>query len=89
MREAPLEALEPSKRPVGRPRKRPAQLHADKAYDAAEKRQALRRRGLPPHGPARRGVVREIGSGSVGGRTDTRLGQPRPALADSLGAAGG
>jgi transposase len=55
MREAPLEALEPSKRPVGRPRKRPAKLPAAKAYDAAAKRQELRRRGITPR-RARRGI---------------------------------
>jgi transposase len=32
----------------GRPRKRPAKLHADKAYDAVEKRRALRARGITP-----------------------------------------
>jgi transposase len=39
----------------GRPRFRPAKLHADKAYDSAEKRRALRRRGIAPR-IARRGV---------------------------------
>ena len=39
----------------GRPRKRPAKLHADKAYDAAEKRRALRSRGITPR-IARRGI---------------------------------
>jgi transposase len=39
----------------GRPRFRPAKLHADKAYDAAEKRRALRARGITPR-IARRGV---------------------------------
>src|SRR5262249_58922449 len=48
MMEAPLEALEPIKRPCGRPRTRPAKLHADKAYDAADKRQVLRQRGITP-----------------------------------------
>jgi Transposase DDE domain len=52
---ATLDAPEPRKRPVGRPRKRPAKLHADKAYDAAAKRQELRRRGLTPRS-ARRGI---------------------------------
>jgi transposase len=50
-----LDALAPIKRPCGRPRKRPAKLHADKAYDSAEKRQELRRRGITPR-IARRGV---------------------------------
>ena len=39
----------------GRPRKRPARLHADKAYDAANLRRALRARGVAPR-IARRGV---------------------------------
>ena len=55
MMEVTLDALEPIKRPCGRPRKRPAKLHADKAYDAAEKRRALRRRGITPR-IARRGI---------------------------------
>ena len=39
----------------GRPRKRPAKLHADKAYDSAEKRRELRARGITPR-IARRGI---------------------------------
>nr|MBA2449552.1 GAF domain-containing protein [Chloroflexota bacterium] len=39
----------------GRPRFRPAKLHADKAYDSAEKRRALRARGITPR-IARRGA---------------------------------
>jgi IS5 family transposase len=39
----------------GRPRKRPAKLHADKAHDSAEKRRSLRSRGVTPR-IARRGV---------------------------------
>ena len=39
----------------GRPRKRPAKLHADKAYDSSEERRALRSRGITPR-IARRGV---------------------------------
>ena len=39
----------------GRPRFRPAKLHADKAYDSAEKRRALRARGITPR-LARRGI---------------------------------
>lgn len=55
MMEATLDAVGPITRPCGRPRKRPAKLHADKAYDAAEKRRALRRRGIIPR-IARRGI---------------------------------
>jgi transposase len=39
----------------GRPRKRPAKLHLDKAYDYPRCRKALRRRGITPR-IARRGV---------------------------------
>jgi len=39
----------------GRPRRRPAKLHADKAYDSSELRYALRARGITPR-IARRGV---------------------------------
>ncbi len=45
-------------RPVGepgRPRRRPAKLHADKAYDAGVHRRALRRRGILPR-IARKGI---------------------------------
>jgi transposase len=39
----------------GRPRKRPAKLHADNAYDSSDRRRALRSRGITPR-IARRGV---------------------------------
>jgi IS5 family transposase len=39
----------------GRPRKRPAKLHGDKAYDSADLRRALRARSITPH-IARRGI---------------------------------
>jgi transposase len=39
----------------GRPRKRPAKLHADKAYDTSTLRHALRARGITPR-LARRGI---------------------------------
>jgi transposase len=55
MMEATLDALTPIKRPWGRPRKRPGKLPADKAYEAAVLRQAVRRRGIVPR-IARRGV---------------------------------
>ena len=41
-----VDTIELIKRPKGRPRKRPAKLHADKGYDAKKCRQALRRRGI-------------------------------------------
>jgi transposase len=39
----------------GRPRRRPAKLHCDKAYDYPRCRRALRRRGITPR-IARRGI---------------------------------
>src|SRR5687768_17992052 len=39
----------------GRPRKRPAKLHADKAYDSSDLRRAPRARGITPR-IARRGI---------------------------------
>jgi transposase len=46
-----VDAVQPIRRPTGepgRPRKRPAKLHADKAYASRSNRQALRRRGIIP-----------------------------------------
>lgn len=44
-----VDAIEPIKRPSGRPRKRPDAVLADRAYDAEEKiRQPLRQRGIQP-----------------------------------------
>lgn len=50
-----VDAIEPIKRRVGRPRKRPAKLHADKAYDSQPLREELRRRSITPR-IARRGI---------------------------------
>ena len=54
-----MDAIEPIKRPrgrPGRPRKRPAKLlHADKAYDFPRCREALRKRGIKVR-IARRGI---------------------------------
>jgi IS5 family transposase len=44
--EEAVAAIEPIKRPHGRPRKRPKKLHADKAYDFTRCREALRKRGI-------------------------------------------
>jgi transposase len=46
-----IDAIEPIRRPRGRPgrrRKRPDKLHADKAYASRSNRQALRQRGIMP-----------------------------------------
>jgi transposase len=50
-----LDAIPPIRRPLGRPRRRPAKLHADKAYDARAARHACRTRGIVPR-IARRGI---------------------------------
>lgn len=41
-----LDAVRPVRGPRGRPRRRPAKLHADKAYDHASCREACRARGV-------------------------------------------
>src|SRR5262249_52274278 len=55
MLEPTLDAIDPIKRPRGRPRKRPEKLHADKGYDSKKNRAALRRRGIVPR-IARKGI---------------------------------
>jgi IS5 family transposase len=50
-----IEAVEPIKRPHGRPRQRPAKLHADKGYDFPRCRDYLRKRGIGCR-IARRGI---------------------------------
>jgi IS5 family transposase len=60
-----LDAIEPIKRPRGRPRKRPDKLHADKGYDYPHCRATLRRRGIKAR-IARKGV-----------ESTTRLGRHR------------
>jgi transposase len=50
-----IDAIEPIKRPRGRPRKRPNKLHADKAYDDKKCKGALRRRGIKSR-IARKGI---------------------------------
>jgi transposase len=50
-----LDAVPPIRQCAGRPRKRPAKLHADKGYDYDRCRHACRRRGIVPR-IARRGV---------------------------------
>lgn len=55
MLEATVDAIPPIRQRRGRPRRRPAKLHADKGYDFGVKRRALRARGIVPR-IARRGV---------------------------------
>jgi transposase len=50
-----VDAIPSVKRPHGRPRRRPAKLHADKAYDSRHCRATLRRRHIVPR-IARRGI---------------------------------
>jgi transposase len=50
-----VDAVPPVRQARGRPRKRPAKLHADKGYDYRKCRLALRRRGIKAR-IARRGV---------------------------------
>ena len=50
-----LDAVPPVRGKVGRPRRRPAKLHADKAYDFPVARRALRTRGIQAR-IARRGI---------------------------------
>lgn len=56
--EATLDAIPPLRQPQGRrgrPRRRPAKLHADKGYDFPRCRAACRQRGIVPR-IARRGI---------------------------------
>lgn len=53
--ESTIDAINPIKRPRGRPRRRPAKLHADKGYESKKNKAALRRRGIIPR-IARKGV---------------------------------
>jgi transposase len=53
--EAMIDSIPPVRGKVGRPKSRPAKLHADKGYDFGVARRALRRRGIQPR-IARRGV---------------------------------
>lgn len=54
-----VDAVEPVRGGRGRPRKRPAKLQADKAYDDGALRAALRERGITPR-IARRGIESSV-----------------------------
>ena len=51
--------MPPIRQCAGRPRKRPAKLHADKGYDYDRCRRACRRRGIGPASPAEGSRARE------------------------------
>jgi len=53
--EGPVDAVPAIRQCAGRPRRRPAKRHADKGYDFAHCRRALRRRAILPR-IARRGI---------------------------------
>jgi transposase len=53
--EAMVDAVPPIRGKLGRPRRRPDKLHADKAYNSAANRAALRRRHIIPR-LARKGI---------------------------------
>lgn len=55
MLEATVDAIPAIRQCAGRPRRRPAKLHADKGYDFSRCRRALRRRAIIPR-IARRGI---------------------------------
>lgn len=55
MFETVVDAVRPIRRPIGRARKRPYKLHADKGYDYPFCRALLRRRGVIPR-IARKGI---------------------------------
>jgi Transposase DDE domain len=56
MLEPVLDAVPPVRQCAGRPRKRPAKLHGDKAYDYPRCRRACRKRRIVPRLARRRGV---------------------------------
>jgi len=57
-----VDAINPVRGRRGQPRRRPAKLHADKAYDDRVLRQELRRRGITPR-LARRGIEGSVRPG--------------------------
>jgi transposase len=67
-----VDAVAPVRQPVGRPRKRPVKLHADKGYDHRRCRQSLRRRGIRAR-IARKGI-----------ESSTRLGRHRYVIERAL-----
>jgi transposase len=54
MLEPVLDAVPPIRQCVGRPRRRPSKLHADKGYDVPRCRRACRSRGIVPRIARRR-----------------------------------
>jgi hypothetical protein len=82
-----LDAIPLIKQANGRRRKRPAKLHADKAYDIPRCRQVLTRRHIIPR-IARKGIESSQRLGrhppSLGGRAHARLAQPLSPADDPL-----
>ena len=60
-----MEAVPPVRGQRGRPRRRPQRLYADRAYDARQQRQELRRRHIAPSLARRAAAVRNDGHESV------------------------
>jgi hypothetical protein len=59
-----IDAIPPIRGQVGRPRRRPDRIHADRGYDHDKYRQVLRQRGIIPL-IARRGVAHGSGLGVI------------------------
>jgi IS5 family transposase len=71
MFEAVLDDIPPIRMPSGRRRRRPAKVHADKAYDHRRCRRYLRRRGHPPADrPAHDRVLDQAWPSPLDDRTD-------------------
>ncbi|MGG2460132.1 transposase [Streptomyces sp. RGM 3693] len=76
-----LEAIRVPRLGLGRPRKRPDRVRADKAYDSRSSRSYLRRRGImatipvPPTGSV---TGSSAGRAAVGRRSSTRTTTSRP-----------
>lgn len=59
-----VEAIPPVRGKRGRPRCRPDELYADRAYDSAKHRDELRAKGIEPH-IAQRGTEHGSGLGAI------------------------
>jgi transposase len=85
-----LDSIRPIRQRRGRRRRRPAKLHADKAYDHRRCRAACRVRGMrASHCSARHRVADEARAVSMGRRALSRLAAQLPPLDGASWAAGG